>query len=60
MDVDTIFSLQEVADRLKVKPNTIRKYVREGKLISTRLGAKVQFNGKDVQAFIESGRVTNA
>jgi excisionase family DNA binding protein len=33
-----LWTVQELADRLKVHPETIRKWIREGAITATRVG----------------------
>ncbi len=53
MPGDEWLTLQEAADRLKVKVPTIRKYVRLGKLPAYRQGNVVRVKPSDVDAVLQ-------
>ncbi|MBE0448983.1 MAG: helix-turn-helix domain-containing protein [Actinobacteria bacterium] len=52
---DKLLSLKEVADRLGLNPETIRRWTKSGKLPAVKLGPNtVRVKELDLQEFIES------
>lgn len=51
-----LLTLQETADRLRLKPRTVREYVQKGKLRAVRLSATapLRFRALDVDRFVET------
>ncbi len=47
------FTIQEAADYLKVKPTTIRKYMRNNKLTAYRQGNIVRLKKSDLDNFLK-------
>jgi len=39
MPEDTLYTVAEVAARLKVHPNSVRRFIKEGRLRAVRLGS---------------------
>ena len=55
---DRVFKSDEAAALLKIHPNTLRKWLKEGKVQGSRLGIDWRLTGKDIRAFLESTRFT--
>ncbi|MDQ4074738.1 MAG: helix-turn-helix domain-containing protein [Chloroflexota bacterium] len=57
-DPDTIlYTVQEVADILKVDPRTVYRYINQGQLDAVRLSArKTRVRRKDLLTFIDRAR----
>lgn len=55
---DKLFTLQEVADYLKVSRQTVYNYVTAGKLKASKLAGKREYrvSEKDLKTFIEKGK----
>lgn len=53
-----LFTLDEVADRLKVGERTVRRYTSSGRLATVKLGAAVRVHSDDLVAFMDSLRST--
>jgi excisionase family DNA binding protein len=55
-----LLTLQETADRLRLKPRTVREYVQKGKLRAVRLSATapLRFRALDVDRFVEASLTT--
>ena len=54
---DELLTAAELADRLKVKPDTVRVWVRSGKIPTRKLSHKViRFSLPEVVAALESAR----
>jgi excisionase family DNA binding protein len=51
--VGKIFTVDQVAEQLQVKPDTIRIYLRRGDLRGFRLGREWRIREEDLQAFID-------
>ncbi len=54
--VDTIYTVDETAEILKIKPRTVREWIRTGKLKSFKLGDLVRIHEEDLQALIDKSR----
>lgn len=48
------FTVQDVAEILSLNPQTVRRYIREGKLKSKKIGAGHRITKEDLQAFINN------
>ena len=55
-----LFSVREVADRLGVHPETIRRLIHEGRMDAVRVGRVLRVARADVEAFIGRQRVKPA
>ncbi len=53
------FTIQEAADYLKVKPTTIRKYMRNSKLTAYRQGNIVRLKKNDLDNFLKPDKAKN-
>ena len=54
-----IYDLNEVCDILKMNIQTIRIYIKEGKLKASKIGRKYIITEEDFKAFLESQRVND-
>ncbi|MGE5495922.1 MAG: helix-turn-helix domain-containing protein [Burkholderiales bacterium] len=54
---DKWYSVEQVADMLRLHPKTLRRYIAEGKLRASKLGKQYRISGHDLSIFIE-GRGT--
>ena len=54
-----IYDLQEVCEILKMNVQTIRIYIKEGKLKASKVGRKYVITEEDFKAFLESQRVND-
>lgn len=53
-DQPKFYTTEEVAEMLKIKPESVRRYVRYGKLRAVKLGGKfIRIDHKDFEEFIE-------
>jgi len=50
--VPQLLTLLEVAEKLRVSPHSIRSWVRQGRLIPTRICRRLLFNPNEVQRFL--------
>lgn len=53
---DKLYTLQEVADYLKVSRQTIYNYVTAKRLKASKIGKEYRVTEKDLQNFLKSGR----
>ena len=54
---DQFYSLQEVADLLKVKYLTVFRWTRSGKLPAYKFGKQYRVSGDTLQEFIDAAKV---
>jgi acetyl-CoA synthetase len=54
---EAYYTLQEIADRLKVSYRTVYRWVRSGRLAAYKFGQDWRVSESDLRAFIESHRV---
>lgn len=52
------YTLAEIAEMMKLNQQTIRKYVREGKLKAALFGREYRVREDDLNAFYESQRAS--
>jgi excisionase family DNA binding protein len=53
---DELLTIDEVAAELKLHPDTIRRYIREGKLKQTRVGGTaIRIRRSELDRFISEG-----
>ncbi len=59
-ELSDYLTLSEVSKKLKVHPNTLRNWDRDGVLASTRFGIKGvrRYKKEDVEKFIMRGKIT--
>jgi excisionase family DNA binding protein len=59
MTRETMFTVQEVADQLNVHPDTVRQWIRSGKLEAIDLGGRAGFRVSEsaLQKFIRERKV---
>lgn len=51
-----ILTVQEVADYLKVKAATVRRWIREGQLQAYKFGNTWRVSGEQLQEFMDKNR----
>ncbi len=49
-----MLTLKEVTERLKLHPNTLRRYIRQGKLRAVKFGRVWRVEEKDLENFIQA------
>jgi excisionase family DNA binding protein len=57
VDADSLYSVREVAERLGVHPETIRRLIHDGRLEAVRVGRVLRVHGGDFAGFVERQRV---
>lgn len=50
---DKWYSVEQVADMLRLHPKTLRRYITEGKLRASKLGKQYRISGHDLSVFVE-------
>lgn len=50
---DKFYSVDEIAEMLKIHPKTIQRYIREGKLKASKVGKSWRVSGHDLSIFTE-------
>lgn len=50
----TVLTLKEVAQRLKLHPNTLRRYAKEGKLSAMKFGRVWRIEEEDLKDFMRA------
>ena len=58
MTAEKLYTLQEVADYLRVSRQTIYNYVTAKKLKASKIGKEYRVTEKDLQDFLKNGRNT--
>lgn len=52
---DKYYTTEEIAELLKVTPESVRRWVRSGQLVSVKLGGKfIRVSQEDLDRFIQS------
>jgi len=54
--LDKFYSVDEIAEMLKIHPKTIQRYIREGKLKASKVGKSWRVSGHDLSTFTEGNR----
>ena len=54
VDVTKTYTIKEVAEVLRLHKDSIRRYIKEGKLKSFRFGRKFLIKGEDLANFINN------
>jgi excisionase family DNA binding protein len=57
VDIGSLYSVRDVADRLGVHPETIRRLIHGGRLDAVRVGRVLRIDGRAVGGFVERQRV---
>jgi excisionase family DNA binding protein len=53
---EQFFTLQEVAQQLHLSEETVRRYIKSGKIPAILLGGRYRISRTDLQEFIRSSR----
>ncbi|MEG6567732.1 helix-turn-helix domain-containing protein [Thermoanaerobacterium saccharolyticum] len=53
--MDNYYTPQEIAEKFKVKINTVYKWIREGKLKAVKVGDLWRISETELKRFIEDG-----
>lgn len=60
MDTTMLLTAEEVAEQLRVNVNTVRRYIRSGRLPAIRLGKGYRVRAEDLEAFLRSLATTSS
>lgn len=52
-----VFTPNETAEILKIHPQTVRKWVKEGKIKASRVGGDIRITGKSINDFISKNEI---
>ena len=53
---DTLYTTEEVAEKLKITPKTVREYIQRRELEAIDMGQGYRIYKRDLDAFLESRR----
>jgi excisionase family DNA binding protein len=56
-ELDTLLSIEQAAERLGTSVRFVRRLIAERRIAYTKLGRHVRIAGRDLDAFVASGRV---
>lgn len=56
---DALLTTDDVSDFCKVTSRTVRNWMRSGRLRYLQIGRCVRFDPQDLQAFLETSKVTD-
>ena len=56
-EVERFFTVDEIAARLQVSDQTVRRWVKSGKLIAFKPGKELRIHPTDLEEFLESRKV---
>lgn len=51
-----LLTLEEAAERVRTSVWTIRRWIREGKLVGVRVGNQLRVDSEDLEEFIRRGK----
>ena len=51
----TFYTIQEAAQALRVTPQTIRAWIKQGRLKGVRVGRPILITENNIKAFLEAG-----
>lgn len=52
--INELFTVQEVADKLKIHVQTVRKWIKEGKIKALKLGSDWRVTEQSISEFLKS------
>jgi excisionase family DNA binding protein len=52
VDTNSVYSVREVADRLGVHPETVRRLIHDGRLDAVRVGRVLRVDGSGFAGFV--------
>jgi excisionase family DNA binding protein len=53
---DTLYTTEEVAEKLKITPKTVRQYIQRGELEAIDMGQGYRIYKRDLDTFLEHRR----
>lgn len=55
---DKYYTVDEIAELIKIHPKTVQRYIREGRLKATKVGKSWRVSGHDLSIFTEGSSVS--
>jgi excisionase family DNA binding protein len=55
---DKYYTVDEIAEMIKIHPKTVQRYIREGRLKASKVGKSWRVSGHDLSTFTEGGSVS--
>ncbi len=52
-----IYTTDQAAEVLQINSQTLRKWIREGKLPASKLGSDYRITGEDIKSFLDATKV---
>ncbi len=53
-----IYTTDQAAEVLQINSQTLRKWIREGKLPASKLGSDYRITGEDIKSFLDATKTT--
>lgn len=53
-----IYTTDQAAEVLQINIQTLRKWIREGKLPASKLGSDYRITGEDIKSFLDATKTT--
>jgi excisionase family DNA binding protein len=53
-----VYTTAQAAEILQINIQTLRKWIREGKLPASKLGSDYRITGEDIKVFLDSTKTT--
>lgn len=60
IEVNEVYTLKEVAQLLKISVPTMKRMLKEGRLVTMRIGRQHRIMGKDIMDFLNASRTQAA
>lgn len=58
-NMETLYTVEQVAEKFEVHPETVRRLARDGTLTGKKIGNSWRFSDKDLEKFLSQSEVTN-
>lgn len=55
--METLYTVEQVAEKFEVHPETVRRMARDGDLPGKKIGKSWRFSDADLQQFLEGAKV---
>ena len=59
INMETLYTVEEVASKFGVHPETVRRLARDETLPGKKIGKSWRFSDKDLQDFLDGAKVQN-
>lgn len=57
--MQNLYTVEQVAEKFEVHPETVRKLARSGELSGKKIGNSWRFSDEDLKKFLDSAEVIN-